>query len=160
MMEMNSVNYHCTDGSQMGKLQCQLNSYYDGEYVLRSMVRLVCMRVDIDPRQCNRMALAVDEMYVNIAKHGYGGKPGRVEFDVRIHRESVKNKVLCFSFRDYAPHVTLETLKRLVSGNEKRHISPGGRGWALIFSIMDRVDHQSLAVGNVWRMVYQCRGVA
>jgi len=131
-MEATSTAYQCSDGSQVGKMQCQLNSYYDAEYVLRSIVYVMTKRVGMDDRKSNRVALAVDELYANIAKHGYGGKPGRVEFDAKIHREGDGSKTLHFVFRDYAVHVSAEKLKKLVSGHVKQDVSPGGCGLAVI----------------------------
>lgn len=109
-MEASSLNYNVHDGSQIGKMQCQLNSYYDAEYVLRSMVYVITQRAGMDEKMSNRIALAVDELYANIAKHGYGEKPGRIEFDTRIHCESDGTRSIYFNFRDYADHMEAQKL--------------------------------------------------
>jgi len=155
-MNTTSEQYNNLDGSQIGKMQCQLNSYYDAEYVLRSIVYVITTRAGMDDKHSNRVALAVDELYANIAKHGYDGKPGRGEFDARIHKEADGQAYLYFTFRDYADHAAHEKLKALINDPGEKPLTPGGRGLMMISAVMDRLEHRALAVGNYWCLVCRC----
>jgi anti-sigma regulatory factor (Ser/Thr protein kinase) len=119
-------------------------------HVLQSIVEVLGARVGLDEIATNRLALAVDELYANIAKHGYHGKPGPVEFEAHIHRESGGIAQLHFEFRDHAPAIKD---KEILNGRDINDVAPGGLGMHLICSVMDEVQHEALPDGNRWHLV-------
>jgi len=142
------------EASQVGKLNFQLNCQRDCVHILRSMVEVMAMRASLNEKEKNRVVLAVDELFANIACHGYGDKPGKVEFETKITTNDVGTEELHFMFRDYAP--TVDVQGWACGGEEPcaSEITPGGLGIQLIHSIMDVVQHESLTDGNRWLLVY------
>lgn len=144
--------------SQIGKLMFQLNTKKDCVHILRSMVEVMAMRAHLGELESNRVTLAVDELFANIAQHGYGDEPGRVEFEAKLHVNSECQKELHFEFRDYAPVMRME---KFACGDSKpchaSDISPGGLGISLMHSIMDVVQHEALPDGNHWLLIYICK---
>ena len=144
--------------SQIGKLMFQLNTKKDCVHILRSMVEVMAMRAHLGELESNRVTLAVDELFANIAQHGYGDKPGRVEFEAKLHINQHRQKELHFEFRDYAPVMHKE---RFNCGEEKpcsaSDVLPGGLGISLMHSIMDVVQHEALPDGNYWLLIYICK---
>lgn len=142
------------DESHIGKLSCKLNCCNDCIHVLKSMVDVVAARAGLNEIRSSRMVLAVDELFANIARHGYGGKPGLVEMEAGIRHDEDGRTRLCFEFRDFAPPVrNAETLQ----GRRMDDISPGGLGLHLIRTVMDEVHHECLPDGNRWLLVSYVR---
>lgn len=131
------------------QLSCNLNSACDCVHVLSSMVEVMGHRVGLSDKETNRMMLAVDEMFANIAQHGYQGREGRVEMAA-----SLQGDVLSFELRDYAaPLLEDEMLgwpRQAEAGDE---ITPGGLGMHLMRAVMDKIEHEALADGNRWRLI-------
>jgi anti-sigma regulatory factor (Ser/Thr protein kinase) len=141
------------ESSHTGKLCLQLNCNSDCVHVLRSIVAVMTARAGMDELQSNRVAIAVDEVFANIAAHAYGGSPGRVEFETDIVYRDDKNKELVFYFRDYASVCwagSLEGIKAEVPDVET--LCPGGLGLKLICSVADYCAHEILDDGNRWKL--------
>jgi anti-sigma regulatory factor (Ser/Thr protein kinase) len=129
-------------------LSCKLNSACDCVHVLSSMVEVMGHRVGLSDKQTNRMILAVDELFANIAQHGYKGREGTVEMAA-----SRQGDVLSFELRDYAaPLLENEMLDWPIPDGEKE-LKPGGLGMHLMRSVMDKIEHETLADGNRWRLI-------
>lgn len=143
------------EASQVGKLKFQLNCQRDCVHILRSMVEVMSMRANLNEKETNRVVLAVDELFANIACHGYSDKPGKVEFEAKISTNDAGIEELHFMFRDYAPTVNVQGWA-CGGGNPcaTENITLGGLGIQLIHSIMDVVQHESLVDGNRWILVY------
>ena len=140
--------------SHEGKLCLQLDSNSDCIHVLRSMVAVMTARAGMDELRSNRVAVAVDELFANIAAHAYGGKPGRVEFETAIYSED-DHQALVFDFRDYAPvcwNGNLDEIALLPQDFEQ--LCPGGLGLRLIHSVTDCCKHNALEDGNHWQLVF------
>jgi len=144
--------------SQVGKLKFELICQRDCVHVLHSMVEVIALRAGLTDMETNRVALAVDELFANIADHGYGDTPGRVQFESKIHINDDGMNELHFMFRDYAPVVDIQGWD---CGNTTQcsatDITPGGLGIQLIHSIMDVVEHVALDDGNQWTLIYICK---
>jgi len=135
-------------------LSCFLNSSCDCVHVLSSMVEVVGHRAGLDDKQTNRMVLAVDEMFANIAQHGYHGSEGRVEMSA-----CWQNGLLSFELRDYAAPLGEDEMQGWTQAGEGDAMQPGGLGMRLIHAVMDRVEHESLPDGNRWRLIKYLQGV-
>jgi len=144
--------------SEVGKLKFELVCQRDCVHVLHSMVEVIALRAGLNDMETNRVALAVDELFANIADHGYGDVPGRVQFESKIHINDDALKELHFMFRDFAPVVDIKGwncgARTECSASD---IVPGGLGIQLIHSIMDVVEHRSLDDGNQWTLIYICK---
>jgi len=130
------------------QLSCNLNSACDCVHVLSSMVEVMGHRVGLSDKETNRMILAVDEMFANIAQHGYQGREGRVDMAANLQGDA-----LSFELRDYAPPLLTDEMLSWPSQNEEEDITPGGLGMHLMRAVMDKVEHESLADGNRWRLI-------
>ena len=143
--------------SHDGKLRLQLDSNSDCIHVLRSMVAVMTARSGMDELRSNRVAVAVDELFANIAAHGYEGKPGRVEFETAIYSEN-GGQALIFDFRDYAPVFRCGSIEEIAARPQNlEQICPGGLGLKLIHSVTDHCEHESLEDGNHWRLLFNIR---
>ena len=141
------------DSSQPEKLCLQLNCSSDCVHVLRSIVAVMTARAGLDELHSNRVAIAVDEVYANIAAHAYKGEPGRVELETYIISRPDRSEELIFDFRDYASICwkgSFEGMDDWVP--DAKTLCPGGLGLRLIHSIADYCDHEPLADGNRWRL--------
>jgi len=154
------VSFTDCESSHVGKLCLQLNCNSDCIHVLRSMVAVMTARAGMDELQSNRVAIAVDELFANIATHAYLGKPGKVEFVTRIDNRRHSGQIqegqeLVFDFRDYASigwnGDPAEVASRMLAIDE---LCPGGLGLRLICSVADRCDHKILEDGNQWRLTF------
>jgi len=148
------VSFSNCESSHVGKLCLQLNCNSDCIHVLRSMVAVMSARAGMDELQSNRVAIAVDELFANIAAHAYSGKPGRVEFVTTIEDGKQGARELVFDFRDYASvgwNGNIDEIAQRALDTE--HLCPGGLGLRLIRSVADRCEHQGLEDGNQWRLI-------
>jgi len=130
-------------------MSCRLNSSCECIGVLISMVEVVGRRAGLSDKQINRMKLAVDEMFANIARHAYHGHEGAVEMSA-----SWRKKQLRFELRDYADPLSASDIRSwarpAAAGDE---LKPGGLGMQLMRAVMDRVEHEALADGNRWLLI-------
>jgi anti-sigma regulatory factor (Ser/Thr protein kinase) len=147
------VTFPECESSHVGKLCLQLNCNSDCVHVLRSMVAVMTVRAGLDELQSNRVAIAVDEVFANIAAHAYEGKPGRVEFETQIlHRED-KSRELVFYFRDYASVCWAGSLEGITAEiPDAETLCPGGLGLKLIRAVADNFEHEILDDGNRWQL--------
>lgn len=137
-----------------GKLCLQLESNSDCIDVLRSMVTVMTARAAMSDLRSNRVAIAVDELFANIATHAYGGDPGKVEFETAIYSEN-EDQMLVFDFRDYAPVCWHGDIDKITSQPlDVEHLCPGGLGLRLIHSVADCCEHNVLENGNHWRLIF------
>ena len=136
------------------KLSCQLNCHSKCVDFLRSMVAVMANRAGLDACHANRVALAVDELFANIAEHGYGGEPGKIECEAHVQCCESGEGELVFDFRDYADSGWV--YHRCEAGADvcEGDITPGGLGLKLIHAVADRFEQQILADGNRWHLVF------
>jgi len=149
------VSFTDCESSHVGRLCLQLNCNSDCIHVLRSMVAVMSARAGMDELQSNRVAIAVDELFANIAAHAYHGKAGRVEFVTSIEALEHGARELVFDFRDYASVGWNGNITEIVShALDTEHLRPGGLGLRLICSVADRCEHEVLEDGNHWRLIF------
>jgi len=149
------VSFSDCTSSHVGKLCLQLNCNSDCIHVLRSMVAVMSARAGMDELQSNRVAIAVDELFANIANHAYNGKPGRIEFVTSIETREHGNQALVFDFRDYASIGWGGSITDIISQSlDTDELCPGGLGLRLICSVADRCEHEVLEDGNQWRLIF------
>jgi len=149
------VSFPDCESSHVGKLCLQMNCNSDCIHVLRSMVAVMTARAGMAELQSNRVAIAVDELFANIAAHAYNGKPGKVEFETCIGDSGKGCQELIFNFRDYAAvgwNGDIEGVMAHAPGHEQ--LCPGGLGMKLICSVADRCEHEVCADGNHWRLIF------
>jgi len=139
--------------STENQLSCTLNSSCGCVNMLCSMVNVMGHRAALSDKQSNRMMLAVDELFANIAKHGYHGQEGQV--DMRAVCEDGK---LSFELRDYAEPIADASALCSCSPNVDSEPSPGGLGLQLMCAVMDKIEHEPLADGNRWHLIKYLNG--
>jgi len=136
------------------KLSCQLNCHSRCVDFLRSMVAVMADRAGMDACHANRVALAVDELFANIAEHGYAGEPGKIECDAHIQCGDQGDRALIFVFRDYASSGWIYHRCEADWDVCSATITPGGLGLKLIDAVADRFEQQLLEDGNCWHLVF------
>jgi len=147
------VAFPAGESSHVGRLRLQLNCNSDCVHVLRSIVAVMSARAGMDELRSNRVAIAVDELFANIADHAYAGKPGRVEFEGRIETHAAR---LVFEFRDYASLGWNGCLEEVAAHRlNHENLCPGGLGLKLICSVADACEHDVLEDGNHWRLFFK-----
>ncbi|MDQ7000810.1 MAG: ATP-binding protein [Mariprofundus sp.] len=121
------------------------------------MVAVMTARAGMAELQSNRVAIAVDELFANIAAHAYNGKQGRVEFETCIGNSGDGGQELIFNFRDYASAAWNGKIEEVTTAGTEVHdpLSPGGLGLRLICSVADRCEHEVYADGNHWRLIFK-----
>ncbi len=129
-------------------LSCKLNSACDCVHVLSSMVEVMGHRVGLSDKQTNRLVLAVDELFANIAQHGYQGREGEIVMSASWHEDT-----LSFELRDYAPPLLEGEVLAWPVSDGSNALKPGGLGIRLIYAVMDLVEHEALSDGNRWRLI-------
>jgi len=149
------VSFSKCDSSHVGKLCLQLNCNSDCIHVLRSMVAVMTARAGMTELRSNRVAIAVDELFANIASHAYGGNAGRIELETCIGGLPEHGQVLIFDFRDFASKTWNGNIQDVANQpNDFDNICPGGLGLKLIYSVSDCCEHTVLEDGNHWRLVF------
>ena len=132
------------------RISCNVDACSDCVHVLQSVAELMAIRAGMEPVRANRLALAVDELFANIMRHGYAGGLGRVEMEATLDLNADGRRRLVFTFRDYAP--CIENMDWLDTRPRGEQIQPGGLGLCLIHAVMDEVHHEALEDGNRWRL--------
>lgn len=133
------------------RIFCSVDTGSDCVHVLQAIAELMAVRAGMPALHANRVALAVDELFANIMRHGYAGGPGRVEMEAVLEPGADGRRCLCFAFRDYAP--CIEDAGSLMVRGAGDEVRPGGLGLCLIHAVMDEVHHQAVEDGNRWRLV-------
>jgi serine/threonine-protein kinase RsbW len=91
--------------------------------------------------------LAVQEVCVNIAKHGYNNAPGK---RIRISIELVKDPLqVIIQLLDQGEWFDISQVPEPDMDNPQVH----GYGLFLIRQIMDDINYTQQADGNIWRLV-------
>ncbi|NJL93960.1 MAG: response regulator [Anaerolineae bacterium] len=96
------------------------------------------------------LALAVQELGVNVVEHAYGGRGGEIDVELEL-----SGRQLELSLRDNAPNGFIS--EAVVSLPDPLSLPEGGWGLYLIHQIMDRVDYQRRANGNSWQLSKQIK---
>ncbi|HCS13840.1 MAG: hypothetical protein COS82_04785 [Zetaproteobacteria bacterium CG06_land_8_20_14_3_00_59_53] len=135
------------------QLSCNLNSSCDCVHVLSSMVEVVGHRVGLSDKLTNRMVLAVDEMFANIAQHSYHGHEGKVDMSA-----CWRDDELSFELRDYAEPLMADEMLAWPVPDAAGELKPGGLGMHLMRAVMDKIEHEALADGNRWRLTKYLHG--
>lgn len=150
------VSFADCASSHVGRLCLQMNCNSDCIHVLRSMVAVMTARAGMAELQSNRVAIAVDELFANIATHAYQGKAGRVEFETSIDDGEDGCPELVFNFRDYASFGWSGNIEEITEtgASDGEKLSPGGLGLKLICSVADRCEHDICEDGNRWRLIF------
>jgi len=151
------VSFPDGESSHVGKLCLQMNCNSDCIHVLRSMVAVMTARAGMAELQSNRVAIAVDELFANIAAHAYNGKPGRVEFETCINDSGEGCQELVFYFRDYAATGWSGDIEEASHASAHELLCPGGLGLRLICSVSDRCEHEVCEDGNHWRLIFNIK---
>ncbi len=138
-------------------LSCQLNCESRCIDFLRSAVAVMAERAGMDAHWRNRVTLAVDELFANIAEHGYRGRPGTIEFSARIESMDTGGRCLSFEFRDYADNAWRYDETEL-SARSAGEPTPGGLGLRLIREVTDEFVQTRLADGSRWRLSFTLQG--
>ena len=103
----------------------------------------------------NRVSIAVDELFANIAVHAYGGKAGRLELETCIRNNEQGICELVFDFRDYSSFGWLGNIEEIAARlTDVENLCPGGLGLKLIYSVSDCCEHEVLSDGNHWRLIF------
>ncbi len=139
--------------SHAGKISCQLNCENRCIDVLRSMVAEMSRKAGLDACHSNRVELAVDELFANIAQHGYGGSPGHIEFEADIRTYPDGRRMLVFELRDFVVS-DWNYVRAQPAACAPEKIRPGGLGLRLIEAVVDRFEQRKLGDGNRWRLVF------
>ncbi|TLS77579.1 ATP-binding protein [Mariprofundus erugo] len=147
------------ENSHVGKICLQMNCNSDCVHILRSIVAVMTARTGMSELQSNRVAIAVDELFANIASHAYDGKPGKVEFECRIDESSDGGGELIIDLRDYASCNWSGCLEEAASRTiDHENPCPGGLGLKLICAVVDECEHTRLPDGNHWRLIFKFNG--
>jgi len=111
--------------------------------VIRRFVEEMSQDLGADQAATDDMIQAVDEAVTNIIVHGYAGRSGMIEIQVKRDRDSL---VVCL--RDQAPRFDPTTLPPpdLISPLEKRRL--GGLGVYLIRQFVDQVHYRAMPQGG------------
>ena len=150
--DLQGAVFNACENNHEDRLCLQINSSCDCIDVLLAMVAVMTTRAGMSELRSNRVAVAVDELFANIAAHAYGGEPGKVEFETSLNHGK---QSLVFDFRDYAPvcwHGKLEEVT--AQPLDLEHLCPGGLGLRLIHSVTDCCEHTILEDGNHWRLIF------
>lgn len=92
------------------------------------------------------LELAIQEVAVNIVKHAYAQREGRIQMTMRLEEEPLRLTILLHDTgKAFDP--TLVPQPRL--GELQEH----GFGLFLVRQLMDVVDYQPSPTGNLWRLV-------
>ena len=131
-----------------------LNGCKEGLQALQDLVGSACKGACLTAIQMNRVALALDELFANIHKHGYNNQGGDIECSAaRIGSDD--ECLLEITLRDFAP--VIEDVKRCKGVNPdtlKENPVAGGLGMHLIYATTTIFEHTPLSDGNQWRLVF------
>ncbi len=137
---------------RVGRIALQMNCRSDCIQLLRAMVAVMTARAGMAQLQRNRIALAVDEIYANIAEHAYDGRAGHVAVESFIRSAAAGTDAeLVFDFRDYAACNWCHDEQQSAAVQQET-ITPGGLGLRLVQAVANRCEHIPLADGNIWRL--------
>jgi anti-sigma regulatory factor (Ser/Thr protein kinase) len=89
------------------------------------------------------LVIAVDESATNIIRHGYGGRPGRIEIELER-----RDDALVITLRDDAPPFDPTGRPGIDRDTPLARRAPGGFGIGLTRASVDRVTHRVIDAGG------------
>ena len=117
----------------------------DGERLadVRAFVRAQAAAAGADEESTSDLVQAVDELVCNVIEHGYRGRPGTIDVDVRVTGRTlvvrIRDRAAAFDPRSVPPPaVDLPLVRRPL----------GGMGVHLARTLTDRLDHRILPGGG------------
>lgn len=131
----------CSDPAELGRV--------------RAAIETRGARVGFDKKDCQAMALAVDEALANVIKHAYkGARDKKIEIRIEELNNEMPQQGLRVSIRDFGKAVEISKIK----GRELTDIRPGGLGVHIMHKVMDEVVFECPeSGGTLLRMVkYRC----
>jgi len=132
-----------------------LNGDKEGLHALQGLAQQACNGTCLNEIQKNRIAVALDELFANIHAHGYANQGGKIECSAHWFGEEGEAGHLQVTLRDFAkPLQDLSECKGVCPETLKYNPVSGGLGMHLIHAITSDFEHQQLADGNQWRLVF------
>lgn len=110
---------------------------------LQAFVDEACERAGADPDSRFALRLAVEEVFTNIQKHGYGPGGGPVTVELRCEAGRI-----FLTLRDRAPAFDPTSVPAPEPAPDWRHRKVGGFGLHLVKSMMDEVRYQRSTNGE------------
>lgn len=92
------------------------------------------------------LELAIQEISVNIALHAYANAPGRISMSATLSYQPLRVTIL---LRDNGVSFNPAAVPEPSFGELQEH----GYGLFLVTQLMDEVEYQQDASGNLWRLV-------
>ncbi len=130
----------------------------EGLQALQSLAEQACEGICLSAIQLNRIALALDELFANIHKHGYAGKGGDIDCAAKWTGMEGEPCLLEIRLRDFAPTIKdIKSCKGVDPETLKEHPVAGGLGMHLIYAITESFEHMPLKDGNQWRLVFNLK---
>jgi len=106
---------------------------------VRTAVETSGKRAGFDKKNCDAMALAVDEALTNVIRHAYGGAPDKkIEISIEELNEASNCQGLMICIRDFGKTVDASQIK----GRELTDVRPGGLGVHIMHEVMDEVIYE------------------
>ena len=105
--------------------------------VLVEHVREACARAGADHATAFEVRLAVEEVCMNLIRHGYaGGEPGPIEIGV-----GAEPGRLVVTIVDFSPPFAPEDAPAPDLSSDAEHRTPGGLGWHLVKRVVDEIRY-------------------
>jgi anti-sigma regulatory factor (Ser/Thr protein kinase) len=98
---------------------------------------------DIGAESVPDLVIAVDESATNIIRHGYGGRPGRIEIELERRDDAI-----VITLRDDAPPFDPTGRPGIDRDTPLARRAPGGFGIGLTRASVDRVTHRVIDAGG------------
>lgn len=116
---------------------------------LAAFIGRACARAGADAGAAADLRLAAEEVFTNIMRHGYGGRPGPVTVQVQVAPGR-----MVLSLADAAPDFDPAGVAAPETGAALEQREPGGLGWHLVRRVMDEVKREpGPGGGNVFTLV-------
>ncbi|MDX8383687.1 MAG: ATP-binding protein [Ghiorsea sp.] len=143
---------------KLNKKRCYTDTlplYPEGLQVLRQLAEDVGAFAGIGKVRTHRIAVALDELFVNIHEHGYLGKAGEVECASYWLDNDGECEQFVMVLRDYAPALDdMTCCEGRCPSTLKDNPVPGGLGMHLIGQVTESFELVPLADGNRWKLVF------
>ena len=107
---------------------------------VRVSVESIGKQAGFDKKDCDAMALAVDEALTNVIRHAYGGSlDKKIEIGIEELNEENDRQGFMICIRDFGKTVDVSKIK----GRELTDVRPGGLGVHIMRQIMDEVIYET-----------------